>query len=78
MSMGIGAEKKGAKADETTAPPRLFTMIEAAQYFRVSRRTFQDIIQRQPFYRTCGRRKLFSAADLEAIWNALPGPAQQK
>lgn len=53
------------------AAVRLFTMDEAAAQLRVSRRTMQDIIRQHAFYRIVGRRKMFTASDLNAIVNAL-------
>src|SRR5690606_5214411 len=50
---------------------RAFTMNEAAETLRVSRRAFQDILKRHPFYYPNGRRKLFTEADIEAIRRGL-------
>ena len=50
-----------------TALPKLYTMEEAAEHLRVSRRTLQELIKRHPFYRSAGRRKLFTETDLTTL-----------
>lgn len=55
-------------------PEKLYTLVEAAEYFRVSRRTFQNHIKRHPFYRSIGRKKLFSDSDLARLYDSLPTP----
>jgi excisionase family DNA binding protein len=52
----------------------LYTMDEAAKELRVSRRWLQEFIQRHPYYRTVGRKKLFTAEDLARLIGALPCP----
>lgn len=54
---------------------KLLTLDEVAGHFRVSRRTFQAHIRRYPFYRTLGRRKLFTEADIARLYEALPCPS---
>lgn len=54
------------------ALPAIFTMEEAAEYLRISRRQLQEIIKDRPFYRHAGRRKLFTDADLARLIEALP------
>jgi hypothetical protein len=48
---------------------------EAAIFFRVKRRFFQEIVARRPFYREAGRRKIFFADDVARIKAALPCPS---
>ena len=50
---------------------RNYTMDEAAEWFRMTRRSFQAIIARHPFYFNAGRRKLFSERNLLSIRAAL-------
>lgn len=47
------------------------TMDEAAEELRYSRRSFQEVVKRYPFYYPNGKRKLFTLADIEAIRKAL-------
>lgn len=61
-------------AENSPASDRPLTLNEAAAHFRVSRRAFQDIIARYPFYRMMGRRKLFFPDDVARIRDALPRP----
>lgn len=42
----------------TTLLPAIFTMEEAADYLRISRRQLQEIIKDRPFYRQAGRRNV--------------------
>src|SRR5215475_14649668 len=56
-------------------PEQLFTLEEVAERFRVSRRTLQDYIRRHPYYRTLGRRKLFTEADITRLYEAMPCPS---
>ena len=53
----------------------LYTLEEVADRFRVSRRTMQELVKKHPFYRVLGRRKLFSEADISALYGALPCPS---
>lgn len=55
--------------------PRIYTFEEVATYFRVSRRTMQEFIRSFPFYRTLGRRKLFTETDIVRLYEALPCPS---
>src|ERR1035437_2638974 len=55
--------------------PHLLTMDEVAARFRVSRRSFQLFIRQYPYYRTLGRRKLFTEADIARLYEALPCPS---
>src|SRR5262245_14994901 len=52
----------------------LLTMDEAAKELRVSRRWLQDFIQDHPYYRTAGRKKLFTTEDMARLIGALPCP----
>ena len=47
--------------------PRFYTIVETAEIFRVSRRTFEDFVAVHPFYRQIGKRKLFTEADIAAL-----------
>ena len=51
----------------TRSPPKLYTIAEAAEHFRVSRRVFQGYIAKWPFYRMLGQTKLFTDSDLDAL-----------
>src|SRR5215813_8308240 len=51
----------------------LYTMDEAAKELRVSR-WLQDFIQRHPYYRMVGRKKLFTSEDVARLIGALPCP----
>jgi hypothetical protein len=53
---------------------RLSTMAEVADRMRVSRRWLQGFIKAHPFYRTAGRKKLFSDSDIRRLMDALPCP----
>src|SRR5450759_5272540 len=57
------------------AIPKLFTVEEVAARFRVSRRSLQAHIRQHPYYRTLGRRKLFTEADIGRLYEALPCPS---
>jgi hypothetical protein len=57
-----------------SALPKIFTMDEAADYLRISRRLLQDIIKTKPYYRTAGRRKLFTEGDLTMLVESMPCP----
>jgi hypothetical protein len=41
---------------------------------RVSRRWLQGFVKANPFYRTAGRKKLFSDSDIRRLMDALPCP----
>jgi hypothetical protein len=60
-----------AMSDETKPPPKIYTMKEAATALRISRRSLQDLIREYPHYALNGSRKLFSDADLAALWEAM-------
>ncbi|HEU4683677.1 MAG TPA: hypothetical protein VFS39_04175 [Nitrospira sp.] len=47
------------------------TLEEAAERLRISRRTFQDILKRHPFFFKAGRRKLLTDDDITSISEAL-------
>jgi hypothetical protein len=49
-------------------------MDEAARELRVSRRWLQDFIQRHPYYRSAGRKKLFAAEDINRLIEAMSCP----
>ena len=51
-------------------PEKLYTLEEVAERFRVSRRTLQDFLRDHPYYRTLGRRKLFTEADITRLYEA--------
>src|SRR5258708_40026478 len=53
---------------------RLSTMVEVADKMRVSRRWLQGFVKANPFYRTAGRKKLFSDSDIRRLMDALPCP----
>jgi excisionase family DNA binding protein len=53
----------------------LLTLDEVAARFRVSRRTMQEHVKRYPFYRTLGRRKLFTEADVNHLYEVLECPS---
>lgn len=53
----------------------LYTIDEVAQRFRVSRRKLQAIIRDRPYYRVIGRRKLFTEADIQRLYESLPCPS---
>jgi hypothetical protein len=55
--------------------PKLYTVEEVAARFRVSRRTLQSHIRQYPYYRTLGRRKLFTEADISRLYENLPCPS---
>ncbi len=55
-------------------PIELYTMEEAAEHLRVSRRVLQDVIKAHPFYRVIGHKKLFTGQDLNEIIGRLPCP----
>src|SRR5450759_2361322 len=60
----------------STSPlPKLFTMEEVAERFRVSRRTLQAHLRQHPYYRTLGRRKLFTEPEIARLYEALPCPS---
>ena len=67
-----GTPERGLPPEHT--PLTLFTMEEAAAHLRVSRRWLQDFIKAHPFYRLAGRRKVFTAADITALFEAFPRP----
>src|SRR3546814_729538 len=55
-----------------TAPITVYTMEEVAAHLKVSRRVLQDLIKEFPYYRRAGRRKLFTAEDINEIVRRLP------
>src|SRR5450759_4793623 len=57
------------------AIPKLFTVAEVAARFRVSRRSLQAHLRQHPYYRTLGRRKLFTEPDIARLFEALPCPS---
>ncbi|MCZ6862676.1 MAG: hypothetical protein O7I42_20805 [Alphaproteobacteria bacterium] len=61
-----------------TEPITLYDMDESAKQLRVCRRVFQDLIKLYPFYRVIGRKKLFTAEDLNEIIRRLPCPYASK
>ena len=55
---------------------RAFTMDEAANELRISRRALQELIKRHPFYYQNGCRKLFEETDIANLRLAMRGEAQ--
>jgi len=53
----------------------LFTLDEVAEMFRVSPRTMKEHVRKFPFCRKIGGRKLFTKADITALYEALPCPS---
>jgi hypothetical protein len=53
---------------------RLSPMNEVTNRMRVSRRWLQGFVKANPFYRTAGRKKLFSESDISRLMDALPCP----
>src|ERR1035437_7761365 len=49
-----------------------YTVDEVTARFRVSRRTLQAHLRQHPYYRTLGRRKLFTEPDIARLFEALP------
>ena len=52
----------------------LHTMDETATKLRISRRSLQDFIRDYPYYRSFGRKKLFTDEDVARLIEALPCP----
>ena len=48
-----------------------FTMDEAAEWLRISRRQLQGLVKRHPVYYANGNRKLFGEGDLIALREAM-------
>src|SRR5262245_13788079 len=53
----------------------LYTMTEAAEQLRASRRWLQEFIKKNPFYRLRGNRKVFTPSDITRLQDALPCPS---
>jgi hypothetical protein len=53
----------------------LYALDEVAERFRVSRRTMIGFVCRHPFYRLIEKRKLFTEADIKALYEALSRPS---
>src|SRR5262249_16427939 len=49
-------------------------MDETARQLRVSRRWLQDFIRHHPYYRSAGRKKLFTAEDINRLIEAMSCP----
>src|SRR5665213_1920105 len=49
----------------------IFTMNEAAARLRVCRRVLQEVVKKNPFYFSNGRRKLFTETDLADLVSAM-------
>ena len=58
-----------------TAPLELFTLEEVARTFRVSPRTMREHVKAHPYYRLLGGRRLFTRADIRALYEALKCPS---
>ena len=56
------------------SPLALYTLVEVARIFRVSKRTMQEYVRRYPFYRV-GNRKLFTRSDINSLYKALKCPS---
>src|SRR6516165_6081816 len=54
--------------------PLLQTMDEVATKLRISRRYLQDVIKDHPYYRSFGRKKLFTDEDVSRIIEAMSCP----
>jgi hypothetical protein len=54
-----------------SALPEVFTMPEAADRLRISRRSLQELIKAYPHYMQNGVKKLFSADDILALMQAM-------
>lgn len=54
-----------------SALPDVFTMPEAADRLRISRRSLQELIKDYPHYMQNGVKKLFSADDILALMQAM-------
>ena len=67
-----GGAQWGAKV---TADLVLYTLDEVATIFRVSPRTMKAYVRQHPFYRVLGGRKLFTRADIRALYEALQCPS---
>ncbi|QDM32233.1 helix-turn-helix domain-containing protein [Tardiphaga sp. vice352] len=50
---------------------RIYTFDEAAKHLGVSKRQFQNIVKRHPFYAKNGNRYLFSETDIRHIWSGM-------
>ena len=57
---------------------RFFTIDEVAARFRVSRRTLLRHLRAHPHYRSLGRTKLFTEADISHIHETLRCPSNSK
>src|SRR5262245_37653076 len=53
----------------------LFTLEEVARTFRVSPRTMREHVKAHPYYRLLGGRRLFTRADIRALYEALECPS---
>lgn len=64
--------------DEPRAPPvKIYTITEAAERLRVSKRKLQDLLVDFPFYALNGNRKRFSDDDLAKLWDAMRQPVRK-
>ena len=66
------------RGHEVRSRARYYTMNEAAKELRVSRRWLQDFLKDHPYYRMAGRRKIFSAANTDQLFEALPRPSDSR
>lgn len=55
----------------TTPLGAIYTKQEAAARLHMSLRNFHNLIAKYPFYAQNGRRKLFSDADINNLWEAM-------
>src|SRR4051812_6191306 len=67
-----------ARGPFTMSLDKNYTIDEAAAWLRMSRRAFQAVLRRHPFYFVAGRRKLFSEANLHALRAALEEDEREK
>ena len=54
---------------------KVYTMQEAAQMLRISRRALQDLIKVHRHYSLNGHKKLFSETDIHTLWEAMRCPS---
>jgi hypothetical protein len=56
---------------------RAFSMSEAADILRISRRVLQELIKEHPYYYPNGNRKLFEESDVVALRAAMRSKTEQ-
>lgn len=55
-------------------PPGVYTAEQAAAFLRIGIRALRDLIKTHKHYSANGRRKLFSKANIDALWEAMQCP----